>query len=356
MKGTITVAAVVGAQVSWVDFYVDGNYLASSPPYTYVWGSTTVPNGARQLSVLAKSSNDAALAFESVTVTVANSISPTPHHPTPTATRKGPTPSASKHRPTPTPTRRPTPTATKRPTPSPTHKLGTLPPGSQLPSDAECRTLITQSSWEPRPDNYTANHTMPTASFLSWYRNAVVGGEGGATGSFLRRADGQFTGTTDEILQWAACKWGFDVNTVRATAVNESYWHQDSVGDIGNGVSLGILQVKSSDYPSTCLAVANTGNPANDTNPDCYSHRGTAFDADYKLAQQRACFEGQISYLDGRAQTPGYPDYPKGTVAQMLWGCIGQWYSGGWYDSGAIGYIQQVQQYLSDQTWTQPGF
>ena len=49
--------------------------------------------------------------------------------------------------------------------------------------------------------------------------------------SLLRQITGNFTGTTDEILQWVACKWGIDVNIVRAEAVQESHWHQSQLGD-----------------------------------------------------------------------------------------------------------------------------
>ena len=34
------------------------------------------------------------------------------------------------------------------------------------------------------------------------------------------RITGNFTGTTDEIIQWAACKWGWSDNVVRAQAVD----------------------------------------------------------------------------------------------------------------------------------------
>ena len=40
------------------------------------------------------------------------------------------------------------------------------------------------------------------------------------------RVTGNFTGTTDEIIQWAACKWGIDEDIVRAQAAKESYWIQ----------------------------------------------------------------------------------------------------------------------------------
>ena len=36
------------------------------------------------------------------------------------------------------------------------------------------------------------------------------------------RVTGNFTGTTDEIIQWAACKWGIDEDIVRAQSVAES--------------------------------------------------------------------------------------------------------------------------------------
>ncbi len=195
---------------------------------------------------------------------------------------------------------------------------------------------------ENRPDNAVPNSVVPPANWLTSYDQAVANGEGGAPGSWLQRADGQYTGTTDEILQWGSCKWGFDANVTRATAVNESHWHQDAIGD--NGESYGILQIKitAGNYPSTVP----------------YEQNSTAFNVDYKLAQQRACFEGQISYLTGRPPLSGYPTYQQaqGNVDQMLWGCVGQWFSGGWYDSGAVNYINEVQSYLASKPWLQPGF
>ena len=230
-----------------------------------------------------------------------------------------------------------------------------LPAGSKLPSDKKCAAGVAGDAVEPVPKNSPENEFMPSASDLAAYKSEAATGEGGAPGSYLLRVDGKFTGSTDAILKWAACKWGFDENVTRATAVNESYWHQNNVGDVGNGTSLGILQVKSRDYPSTCESVASSQNTSDVTNSDCYSYLSTAFDADYKLAQQRACFEGQISYMIGESPA-GYPSYPNGTPDQMMWGCVGWWYSGHWYDSGALTYISQVQGYLSAQTWAQPGF
>ena len=40
------------------------------------------------------------------------------------------------------------------------------------------------------------------------------------------RINGRFTGTTKEILRWAACKWGIDQSIVFAQAAVESWWRQ----------------------------------------------------------------------------------------------------------------------------------
>jgi hypothetical protein len=220
-----------------------------------------------------------------------------------------------------------------------------------MPSDETCASEAADDTYEPRPVNAVPNGAMLSESGLATYRSEASAGEGGAPGSYLTRVDGHFTGSTDAILKWASCKWGFDENVTRATAVNETHWRQLEIGDVGNGTSLGILQVKSSDFPSTCEAVASSQNPADVNNSDCFSYLSTAFDADYKLAQQRACFDGQIAYLADDAPPEGYPTYPNGTPEQMMWGCVGAWYSGHWYDAGALNYISQVQNYLTTQAW-----
>jgi hypothetical protein len=331
VSGFVSIAAQAGYTVSWVNFYIDNNWIASSPPYTKVWNSVTVPSGGHVISVMGFNTSHVLVGTSAVNVTVKNGSS------------------------TPTPTPRPTPVPSASPTPS-ARTFGLLPKGSALQSDATCAAAVASDTFEPRPGNATYNHTKPSASFLTTFKTAVAGGEGGAPGSYLQRADGQFTGSTDAVLKWASCKWGFDENITRATAVNESHWTQPAIGDVGKGISLGIIQVKSRDYPSTCEAVASSQNTAYVTDPNCYSYLSTAFDVDYKLAQQRACFEGAVSYLSERTPTAGYPTYPNGTPNQMMWGCVGWWYSGSWYDAGAINYISQVQTYLTTQAWFAPGF
>ena len=74
------------------------------------------------------------------------------------------------------------------------------------------------------------------------------------TPSCSTRVDGQFTGTTDEILQWAACKWGLPDNLIRADAFVESTWFQAMKYSNGQCVN----EYGCGDFPSTSTAAGVT--------------------------------------------------------------------------------------------------
>ena len=93
--------------------------------------------------------------------------------------------------------------------------------------------------------------------------------------------------------------------------------------------SYGILQVKGPVHDNTYPA----------------SERSTPFNVDYAMAWQRACYDGAFSHWMG-----------GGYRAGDKWGCVGAWYSGRWYDSGANSYIAGVRQQLDARPWQQPGF
>lgn len=227
-----------------------------------------------------------------------------------------------------------------------------LPPGSQLPTESACASRITYSSFEPRPDNYAANHSVPTAQQIAnlhpWDPSI---GMDAKSDSLRKQITGNFTGTTDEILQWVACKWGIDVNIVRAEAVTESNWHQSQLGDYTTTQSLcppgtwngsscyqsyGILQIKyiyfQTEWPM--------------------SRNDTAFNAELVYGWLRNCYEGWADYLYQQTPSAGYPYYHAGDI----WGCLGFWFSGGWYTQGAINYIQLTQQHYNQKPWLQAGF
>ena len=82
------------------------------------------------------------------------------------------------------------------------------------------------------------------------------------------------------------------------------------------------------------------------------SRDDTAFNVEYVLGVIRTCYEGWTTYLNDRVPLPGYSTYHAGDIG----GCLGRWYSGGWYDQGAIDYIQKVQAAYKAQDWLKPGF
>jgi hypothetical protein len=228
----------------------------------------------------------------------------------------------------------------------------TLPPGATLPTEQECAARVHRSSWEPRPDNQAANQRVPTQEQLAlltpWDESIGVDPK---ANSLLAQISGDFTGTTNEIIQWAACKWGIDENIVRAETVIESDWHQNFRGDYttnksycppgtwdGQGCyqSYGLLQLKYYYFQSSWPM----------------SRDDTAFNVEYVLGIIRTCFEGWTTYLNDRTPLPGYQHYHAGD----LWGCLGRWYSGGWYDQGAVAYIQKVKNALADKAWLQASF
>ena len=73
----------------------------------------------------------------------------------------------------------------------------------------------------------------------------------------------------------------------------------------------------------------------------------TAFNADFAYGWLRNCYEGWADYLYERDVNYHAGDF---------WGCVGFWYSGNWYDSGAVNYINKVKGYYQKKLWLQPGF
>jgi hypothetical protein len=259
---------------------------------------------------------------------------------------------------------------------------------SSLPGDAQCASEVHRSSWEPRPLNGRANHVVPNPAIVRAQFAAAPRGTGGAysphwDGWLLPRVDGNYVGPTDEIIQWAACKWGVPDNILRAQAVRESTWFQYltyrsgrcyvdySCGDIvpssssaskvycmflaGYGYAyqtqfgpgrcpetFGIIGVMSWEAPSW----GRMPNNQNGTFP--FNRDSTAFALDYEASQLRGCYEGWEPWLDGT----GSGSYSAGDI----WGCVGAWYSGDWHSAAANGYISRVKNEIANLTWLRSSF
>jgi len=210
-------------------------------------------------------------------------------------------------------------------------------------SDSYCASAVTPNSYEPRPDNYQANHTVvspphnwdPETYWTKWLAKRA-------------QVTGNFTGTTTEIIQWAACKWGIDEDTIRADAVQESYWHMSTLGDVCGPVgeaSYGLMQIKNMDCTG---AFVQGGYP--------HTMESTALNVDWYAAHIRSCYDGD--FYDG-----GNWLYDGQTVDQIaaqngweyvFWGCIGFHFSGDWQPTQP--YIASVKQILANRTWESPNF
>jgi hypothetical protein len=287
-----------------------------------------------------------------------------------------------------------------------------------LPDDRQCAAEVHDTSWEPRPENYQENHTMPApgamaASFALRPRDRENAYNPLWDSWLLPRVDGRFAGTTDEILQWAACKWGLPDNLVRADAVVESDWFQylhfpdDARAGGGGGGSCywqrgcgdafssptaasveycngitaqGLLPGEAHDYqkdpvtsaggypyrpgPGMCpktfsiLGVMSWATPARDSRYPAYpgNQNGTfPFTRDSTAAA--ADYWG--SYIRGCYE--GWATWLKNTgthtyAAGDLWGCIGSWFSGAWHSPAANEYIAKVQAVERELPWLNPSF
>ena len=232
-----------------------------------------------------------------------------------------------------------------------------LPVGSyaSLPGDAAAGTRVHRSAWEPRPANDRYNHTMPTARLR--LRPEIVADKAYDprwNRYVLHRITGHFTGTTDEIFQWAAAKWGLPDNLLRTIAYMESDWYQRNYGDYVHRraecppgfthlpcpVTFGIVGTKSTSWPGIFP----------------WNRESTAAAVDVLGGFLRGCYEGWVWWLrqHGNHSRGGYH-------GGDLWGCVGAWYSGNWHDGPARGhggesYSERAQYWFKERPWLRSHF
>lgn len=228
--------------------------------------------------------------------------------------------------------------------------FGTLPPGAKLPSGAQCARWVRA---RPTRENKGMNRPFNRRTGQHVGRAFFSGDTPQANRLIAPRINGDFTGTTSEILRWAACKWGINQNIVFAQAAVESWWRQTTLGDFGNDPtacppghglgrdhrpglcpqSYGILQNR---YPFEKSSWPGVG-------------RSTAMNADTAYAIWRTCYDGYETWLN---TVPRGATYRAGDV----WGCVGRWFAGRWRTGPALDYIKTVRLYLRQRIWTKPDF
>jgi len=239
--------------------------------------------------------------------------------------------------------------AIQNPPPSQAH-FATLSPGTPLPTGAQCAALTRRVSTPEnkginKPFNQVTGH--PVGNLFPAADNPSGSQE------LVPRIDGQFTGTTGQILRWAACKWGIDEDLVAAQAAVESWWRQTNLGDWGTdprrcppGHDLGVDGNKGH-CPESYGILQNRYPLEQSTWPGIA--RSTAMNADVAYAIWRACFEGYERWLNDVERVGQY-------APGDAWGCIGRWFAGRWHTAAAEQYIVKVKEYLSRKVWLNAGF
>lgn len=191
-------------------------------------------------------------------------------------------------------------------------------PGFDPLDDSDAAARVHDTSWEPRRDNAQENRRRPDEDQIDDFhrRSEMINAD---------HVTGRYRGTTDEILQWAARKWGFDPDLFRAVAYVESRWHMSAVGD--GGLSFGIFQMKRTYH--CCVPL---------------SSKYTAFNADYYGGILRAYYDGQQKWLNDVERGERYE-------AGDIWGSVGAWYAGRWRTDDAMSYIHKVQRAVKQEPW-----
>jgi hypothetical protein len=240
-------------------------------------------------------------------------------------------------------------------------------------SDAAAAALVTHEP-ETRPDNarrYTiagtryagANYYVPSAAQLRTVRRArVSNGESivqfDPYYAYVDGRDGLRHPSTDDLIQWAAHKWGIPEDWLRAEYVHESYWSQFMLGD-----ATAVAGSSYRRYPSQAR-IAGTGSVYQSMGltqvrwaPDGSLNSGseplrwlsTAFNVDWQAATLRFYYDnpqGARSAWNDASYRPC-----------QAWNSIGAWYRPyPWNNRDQHQYVAAVQHILAGRDWLSSSF
>ncbi len=220
----------------------------------------------------------------------------------------------------------------------------TLPPGAKLPSGSQCARWVNA---RPLPENKKMNRTYNLTTGQHVSRTFFSGDLPAANKQIAPRITGDYTGTTQMILRWAACKWGIDQDVVFAQAAVESWWNQTTTSGSESGASNCPPGYRTGTCPQT-WGILQTGYLYEKSAWPGIA-KSTAMSADTAYGIWRACYDGYEVWLN---TVPHVGTYQKGN----MWACVGRWYAGRWRTQPAEQYIAKVRQYLREKIWTTPDF
>ncbi len=238
-------------------------------------------------------------------------------------------------------------------------------------SDAQAAALVVPAA-ENRPGNTTTNQYRPSGTELSVFLSNETNLQGqlpAQENPYVQYVTGGFSGTTDEIIQWGAAKWGIPADWLRAVYTNESNWNQLPPGGVcpappgGNGCGDLATVSNSANYPaysrygsnqafqSLGIAQVKWNHPdVNDSGigTEPLRWKSTTFNVDYMAAQVRFYFDNPQGIRSS---------WGDAYSSCQNWLSLGAWYLPyPWNNSGQQGYAQHIQTMLSNRPWAQPGF
>jgi hypothetical protein len=208
-------------------------------------------------------------------------------------------------------------------------------PNVYVPTDAQLRAFRSAKT----------SFKQPALKFNPYFR-------------YVDGRDGLKDPTTDELIQWAAHKWGIPENWLKAQFVKESYWNMYQLGDEET-----VTQAQYSQYPSqaripgTLNVYQSLGITQERWAPDGSVGVGSnplrweseAFNLDYQASMVR------FFYDDPQGARSAWGD--KTYAPCQKWNSIGGWFSSyPWRNAGQASYITAVRQLLASKAWQSSDF
>ena len=242
--------------------------------------------------------------------------------------------------------------------PVPLPQLEWAPVGTPPLSDSAAAAQVTHQP-EDRPENTDANNYVPSDSELAAFygsrdpsgRTAV---QFNPLTQYVTGRPGLTDPSTDDLIQWAAHKWGIPEDVVRAQIATESNWRQSTLGDRQTvPADWYALYPPQAQIIGTSDVYQSMGISQIKWTPDNSLHAGTdplrwksvAFNLDYYGASVRYYYDGLCSWC-----TAGY-------APGQEWNSIGAWFNPQpWLNLGQLDYIQRVMGNLADRPWEDPSF
>jgi hypothetical protein len=218
---------------------------------------------------------------------------------------------------------------------------------------------------EAVPANAQANAYVPSDGELAAFRNNLD--DAGQTPEqvywytrYVTGRPGLDTPTTDELIQWAAHKWGIPEDYLRAQYTQESSWDQAAMGDLTTSPTPAIWaeydNANPAYTPNGIQAYESVGITQDKWRPNNYPNGtqgagteplrwlSTAFNIDYQCSILRFYYDNPYGKRSAWGDGAYHP--------LDDWLSIGAWFQPYPYgNAGQDDYVNQVQQHLAARDW-----